>query len=145
LNCSENHLTTLEGLPEGLKNLNCSENHLTTLEGLPEGLKTLICSENHLTVLEGLPKELKMLICYGNPLVFVEPMAKRPRVEYAVPEELKILHSKDNYRRYYENYTIFTRNFYFLKTLLLIELGYPSLKVFENIKSRYYFSLKISG
>jgi Leucine-rich repeat (LRR) protein len=141
LYCSNNQLSKLEGLPQGLKELYCSDNQLTKLEGLPQGLEGLKCSNNQLKTLEGLPKGLKALYCFGNPLVFVEPITQRPK-HYVVPTNLDFLHSELNYPKYYKNYVTFTTNFYTLKTLLLLELGYLSLEVFENIKIHYHSSLK---
>jgi hypothetical protein len=65
-------------------------------------------------------------------LVFVEPIPTRPTY-HDVPDNLKVLHSKGNYDSYYKDYVIFRKNFHTLKTLLLIELGYPILEVLDNI------------
>ena len=57
-------LTSLKGLPKGLKYLNCCLTGITSLEGLPEGLEWLSCWGTKITSLKGLPKTLKKLYCW---------------------------------------------------------------------------------
>lgn len=68
LNCSDNLLTTLPGLPANLTILSCDGNALTALPTLPAGLEQLICYNNNLTSLPGLPGSLTTLYCLQNNL-----------------------------------------------------------------------------
>lgn len=68
LNCSDNKLTSLPPLPEGLTDLDCSGNKLTSLPLLPKRLTDLDCSNNLLLGLPLLPRKLEVLDCSGNHL-----------------------------------------------------------------------------
>jgi Leucine-rich repeat (LRR) protein len=68
LDCSNNQLTSLPELPNGLTDLNCSSNQLTSLPELPNGLTDLNCSINQLTSLPELPNGLAGINCYFNQL-----------------------------------------------------------------------------
>ena len=66
--CDHNQLTSLEGLPAGIETVYCDTNQLTSLKGLPSSVNTVDCSNNQLTSLEGLPAGLEVLICINNQL-----------------------------------------------------------------------------
>jgi Leucine-rich repeat (LRR) protein len=72
LDCSVNHLTSLEGIENlvNLERLYCFNNQLTSLEGVENlvNLKYLYCGYNQLTTLEGLENlaNLKYLYCKKN-------------------------------------------------------------------------------
>jgi Leucine-rich repeat (LRR) protein len=86
--CYDNQLTELEGLPQGLKRLNCSKNQLAKLEGLPQELESLSCSENHLTALENLPQGLKELDCSSNQLKILKGIPKNMEEFYCYDNPL---------------------------------------------------------
>ena len=71
-------LTALRFIPfmRGLKGLNCSNNTLTSLPELPDGLVWLYCSNNTLTSLPELPDGLKELDCSNNPELAIIPELK---------------------------------------------------------------------
>jgi YHS domain-containing protein len=58
--CSNNHLTSLEGVPKSVGgDFYCHENKLTTLEGCPKRVGGyFFCHDNNLTSLEGCPKRV---------------------------------------------------------------------------------------
>ncbi len=88
LNCSNNNLTSLPVLPNGLTKLDCSDNQFTSINNLnsslnnlninntgitnmpnlPIGLDTLYCSYNQITSFNTLPNNLKFLDITSNPL-----------------------------------------------------------------------------
>jgi len=132
LSCFDNQLQTLPTLPNGLEKLHCNNNHLQSLPVLPETLKRLYCFNNELRVLPILPNSLKRLFCFRNqlqsisslfdlkklscnhnPLVFIKPMTTRPK-HYLVPENLKLLHSIENYPKYQQRY----QTYFYLITYL---------------------------
>jgi hypothetical protein len=70
-NCSNNHLTSLEGAPQHVGgDFDCYNNHLTSLEGAPQDVRgNFYCSNNHLTSLEGAPQHVRgNFDCSNNPL-----------------------------------------------------------------------------
>ena len=72
LYCSDNSLTSLPVLPNGLEELFCINNQLTSLSPtLPSGLRTLHCSDNKLTSLPVLPDSLEFLNCEYNQLTLL--------------------------------------------------------------------------
>ena len=76
--CYDNYLTSLEGLPKGVKYINCHTNYLTSLEGLPEGVLKVYCNNNKLTSLKGLPDSVDSLNCSDNPyLTSLEGLPER--------------------------------------------------------------------
>ena len=58
--CSNNQLTTLQGVPEKVGgNFDCSHNQLITLQGAPEKVGgSFYCSYNQLTTLQGAPEKV---------------------------------------------------------------------------------------
>jgi hypothetical protein len=69
--CSDNLITTLEGLPQKIgASFNCSRNELTSLKGAPEVVDgSFSCLYNRLTSLEGSPRIIKgYLNCKNNPI-----------------------------------------------------------------------------
>ena len=68
LNCEYNQLTTLEGVPNSLRELYCNNNQLTTLEGVPNSLRKIYCGDNQLTTLEGAPLSVLYIHCVYNQL-----------------------------------------------------------------------------
>lgn len=64
--CSDNHITTLEGLPKSLKSLYCTGNKNIVLDNLPNGLEILYCGYCDLISLDSLPESLEDLSCHGN-------------------------------------------------------------------------------
>ena len=68
--CSNNGLTTLEGVPREVGgNFDCSQNKLTSLEGAPERVgEIFVCSYNELTSLKGAPRIVRYFICNHNKL-----------------------------------------------------------------------------
>ena len=85
--CGNQLLTTLSGLPTGIKELDVSHNYLSDIElqGLTELVK-LNCSHNQLTELD-LPASLEELYCEHNDI---------NRLDLAGLSELRILHCSDN-------------------------------------------------
>ena len=80
-------LTTLENLPEGLKNLDCINNsNLTALPALPATLTELTCYKNSLATLPLLPAQLTNLFCGNNRLTTLP----------VLPETLEILVCNEN-------------------------------------------------
>ena len=64
-NCS--NLTSLKGLPEGLRELNCSScKSLRSLEGCPESVEEIDLSECDSISLEGCPKGIKEILFFGS-------------------------------------------------------------------------------
>ena len=74
LRCSENHLTSLPPLPDGLVELHCYNNHLSSLPTLPSSLQLLSCSSNQMTFLPALPVSLTYLGCQFNQLTSLPPL-----------------------------------------------------------------------
>ena len=78
LHCSNNQLTSLEGIENlvNLQKLNCSHNRLTSLEGIENlvNLRQLYCYNNQLTSLEGIENlvNLQTLDCSYNQLTSLE-------------------------------------------------------------------------
>ncbi|MEN6459805.1 MAG: leucine-rich repeat domain-containing protein, partial [Syntrophomonas sp.] len=69
LDCSNNQLTSLPALPDGLQYLDCHDNQLASLPGLPASLQELRCYQNQLGSLpDPLPASLLRLNCSGNQL-----------------------------------------------------------------------------
>ncbi|MEN6389946.1 MAG: S-layer homology domain-containing protein, partial [Syntrophomonas sp.] len=67
LRCYQNQLGSLpDPLPASLLRLNCSGNQLTGLPVLPAGLLLLYCSNNAITGLPVLPANLQSLDCHNN-------------------------------------------------------------------------------
>lgn len=91
LNCSRNHLTKLENLPEKLMRLDCPHNYLTLIKDLPESLIELYCSDNHLTKLENLPRNLKVLDCSDNELIKLQNLPRSLRKLFCTNNELSRL------------------------------------------------------
>ena len=63
-NCPNLH--NLENIPQkGLKEVYCSNSGISTLEGIPEGVRYIDCSFTPVTTLEHLPKEgLEKVVCH---------------------------------------------------------------------------------
>lgn len=101
--CIDNQLSSLPILPSSLKLLSCESNQLLALPELPNTLRKLVCGNNHLIVLPKLPESLKQLYCSKNPLIFITPLSKRP-FWYYIPKRLQLLHSVENYPKYYNRY-----------------------------------------
>ena len=80
LDCSNNHLTTLDALSDcvNLEDLVCYENDITTLDGLKNcvNLRELDCSDNQLTTLNGLKNcvNLQKLFCHDNHLTTLDEL-----------------------------------------------------------------------
>ena len=78
LNCSDNQLTSLEGIENlvNLQQLSCYRNQLNNLEGIENlvNLQQLYCSVNKLTSLRGIENivNLQRLYCYNNQLTSLE-------------------------------------------------------------------------
>ena len=96
LDCSNNQLTSLEGIPSTVIELDCSDNQLTSLidclmgievlwccgnrltdfncwiNNPPVHLKNLICNQNLITSLKGLPSTLHNLYCGDNNITSLE-------------------------------------------------------------------------
>jgi hypothetical protein len=75
--CSENFLTSLEGLPEGFSvdgNFNCSYNQLISIKGSPQIVGgNFNCSHNQLTSLGGAPQRVNRIFnCYNNNITSLE-------------------------------------------------------------------------
>ena len=78
--CSNNGLTTLEGVPREVGgNFDCSQNKLTTLEGVPREVGgNFICFSNKLTSLEGAPEKVGgHFDCSQNKLTSLEGAPER--------------------------------------------------------------------
>jgi predicted DNA-binding protein (UPF0251 family) len=86
--CGNQLLTTLNGLPTGIKQIDVSHNYLSDIElqGLTELVK-LNCSHNQLTELNNLPATLEELYCVKNDI---------HRLDLAGLTELRVLHCSDN-------------------------------------------------
>jgi len=69
-------LTSLKGLPKGLKELDCNLTDITSLEGLPEGLEWLSCWGTKITSLKGLPKTVKKLSCWKTRITSLKGLPK---------------------------------------------------------------------
>jgi len=68
LNCSENQIQCLPGLPRTLKRLDCAINCITRLPELPEGLVSLKASFNRITEIRRFPNDLVNLEINCNQL-----------------------------------------------------------------------------
>jgi hypothetical protein len=78
--CSNNQLTTLEGVPKEVGgDFYCNYNQLTTLEGAPKKVGgDFDCHHNQLTNLEGAPKEVgRNFDCRNNQLTTLEGGPKK--------------------------------------------------------------------
>ena len=82
LNCSDTSITSLEGLPEGLKEINCTFcNSLETLKGCPESVEKIKGSFcRSLKTLENCPKGLKVLYCSRAPITSLKGLPQGLRV-----------------------------------------------------------------
>ena len=68
INIRNQGLTTFQGIyfPDNITELDCSNNHLTSLQYCPERLQVLICGDNYLTSLQYCPTSLQKLCCHNN-------------------------------------------------------------------------------
>lgn len=66
INCSNNHIISLKGLPRFLERLDCSNNNIDNINILPESLVYLQCNNNELKSLTNLLPNLKFLNCSYN-------------------------------------------------------------------------------
>ena len=66
LDCSFNHITKIENLPQNLQILYCYNNKITKIENLPPNLHNLDCYNNQITKIENLPLKLQELYCSCN-------------------------------------------------------------------------------
>tara|TARA_B100001175_G_C19375680_1_gene573990 strand:+ start:616 stop:951 length:336 start_codon:yes stop_codon:yes gene_type:complete len=71
MSCSNNVITGIDYIPEGITHLFCYNNSLETLPKLPNGLIYLSCYNNQLTELPKLPESLKHLYCQNNNLPYI--------------------------------------------------------------------------
>ena len=69
LHCDNNNLQSLPDLPDTLEELYCDDNNLKTLPKLPDSLEFLFCARNDLTKLPNLPNSLFSIDCGGNELL----------------------------------------------------------------------------
>ncbi len=116
--CTDNQLFSLPILPHSLEILSCGHNQLSVLPELPNTLKKLACPNNRLLVLPKLPESLEELYCFKNPLIFIAPLSKRPFLYY-IPKRLQLLHSVENYSKYYNRY----QNYIYLIAHLTLSLN----------------------
>lgn len=65
LNCSNNLLTKIIGLPDTLRILDCSGNMIRTIE-IPPNLIELNCSDNEIKKFANFPDTLVVIACSGN-------------------------------------------------------------------------------
>jgi hypothetical protein len=77
LHCDDNNLQSLPDLPDTLEELYCDDNNLKTLPKLPDSLEFLFCARNDLTELPNLPNSLLSIDCGGNALL--EELPKLPK------------------------------------------------------------------
>jgi Leucine-rich repeat (LRR) protein len=104
LDCSENHLTTLEGVENlvSLERLYCYNNHLTSLEGVENlvNLEEIYCGGNQLTSLESVKNlvNLEELSCYNNQLTSLEGIENLVNLErlYCYYNQLTSLEGVEN-------------------------------------------------
>lgn len=89
-NCSNCDIDNLGNgiLPKTIKVFICSDNKLSVLPNLPEGLEQLNCSNNNLKYLPVLPESLIFLDCRGNNLLNIEDILKNKN------SKLKIFYDK---------------------------------------------------
>lgn len=73
MNVSDNQLSSLKSIPEGLEDLNASNNQLRTLPELPNSLRELRVRGNELDSLERIPALLEMLDVGDNRLETLTP------------------------------------------------------------------------
>ncbi len=98
LDCWGASITSLKGLPKGLKELVCSNTRITSLEGLPQGLKELHCCSTSITSLEGVPRGIKEIWCFGcNNIKYIPDYI--PDEVIAGLSEKKIAECKANWRK----------------------------------------------
>ncbi len=91
LDCSNNRLTSLPTLPQGLLYLYCGDNMLTSLPTLPIGLKVLECYHNQLVSLPMLPTSLVELNCNDNKLTSLPQLSEGLEELYCRVNNLKSL------------------------------------------------------
>lgn len=70
LDCSNNHLSSLDRLPKYLEILLCNENQLKQLDYMSEYLLYLDCSDNQLETLGNLPYGIKKIYFSGNKIEY---------------------------------------------------------------------------
>jgi hypothetical protein len=87
LNCSNNELTSLQGIPSSVKLLNCANNQITSLNYLPHSIKWLCCQNNYIVQLDNLPIRLNYLNCSNNLITSLDYL----------PPYLNSLKCSDNY------------------------------------------------
>jgi len=66
LDCSNNNLSDLEGMPSNIKVILCHNNKLISLKGCPQNVFALDCSSNQLLNLQHCSPNVKYLNCSGN-------------------------------------------------------------------------------
>jgi len=86
LDCSENEITSFDGIPPNIQILDCSDNKITSFNRLPPNLKELYCSFNQITSFVGLPPNLQKLDCSDNEITNV----------IGLPQNLQILDCANN-------------------------------------------------
>lgn len=77
LNCSQNHLVSLVGLPPSIKLVHCANNEITSLDSLPRGVKWLYCKNNSIRYLDHLPCDLDYLNCSDNVLTSLDNLPRK--------------------------------------------------------------------
>jgi hypothetical protein len=89
--CGGNYLQTLPDLPDTLEELYCDVNKLINLPPLPPGLKRLRCGGNNLQTLPDLPDTLEELYCDVNKLINLPPLPPGLKVLICDYNNLQIL------------------------------------------------------
>ena len=112
LDVSDQELTTLPSLQEGLRVLHCDSNQLVALPELPESLEELYCDENRLEELPPLPPNLKVLSCSDNFLKSLPHLSHLTSLTHLdcgynqltslpeLPPNLKVLRCRKNFLKY---------------------------------------------
>lgn len=102
LYCYLNQLSSLPALPPNLLVLYCTDNFLTSLPSFPSTLSGLYCSSNQLTVLPVLPNSLKYLLCDDNQLTSLPPLPSTLLYLYCQNNMLTTLPSLPDYLSYFD-------------------------------------------
>ncbi len=78
LECQNNQLDSLPGLPINLLQLECQNNKIKQLPPLPSTLRYLNCSHDSLIGLTALPATLGLLACEYNAITSIPPLSTLP-------------------------------------------------------------------
>ena len=105
LDISNNQLTHLDNLPDGLQKLCCNFNQLIHLDNLPYGLQELYCSGNQLSHIDNLPHGLQILYCNHNKLTHVDNLPYELQELYCSknPMKYEFEPTLDNIRKHNQN------------------------------------------